>query len=711
MGTYKSFSFDNEYHGKTNIIITDRYSVQNAMPGDFQYYIKVNAGRSFVPSSVNAYAALLAHTVLINNTIYNTAGECVFLCDASGIFEDIAAGQIVRHDMTYSFENTIRRAYSDDIYTESNTTTRTNCPYYQFNAGLMSDEIEQQHPFNIDIEFSTNMPFFETGEEAVAYRTKTGDQRLAYLEEHCINFGGAYNLDTQYYHIYNNVGEGEQVRNTVTPTGDTSWRSLVFNANSVPVMYYMSDSYELVLKATDVVSSYYLPAPASVIHMVPENEWDTGLVAHGVNYGTLPSRLEATGVNLPDGIYDYGFSLDTNIYIFKDAAAANAALESGDFSGAVNYSGVSQGNSYVPPSFGQDEQNTTFGHGADTSPFTSSYVLTRQQLLAVARLFYTNDATLMDNIMEGLKLYGAKPVDAIAGLTLYPFDITEIVNTSGQNYMYWGSYKMDLDFNIQKVYSMLNAAYLDCGTIFLRPLFYSYLDYEPYTTLSVYLPFIGWQKVDIRPLIGKYVSVRYYIDIHTRACVAVILASGSSDGNGVMIAYYTGTIGVCLPVSASDFQAYANSALNSILQTAGGVVSGASTAIGAAGTIAAGGAMGVAGGAVAAGGIAAAGLSLAGGLFDMEKMGKPRDHAVTKGNYTSGIGCYMPQYIIWRYDIHEAIEPDGLAGIYGKPSSASGNVGSFSGYLKVRSAKLNTTGMTDTEANEVASLLKSGIYI
>lgn len=559
----------------------------------------------------------------------------------------------------------------------------------------------------------TNIPIFGTWAEATAYVRAATDELAKELITHALNYkeDPEYEPDTKYYHIYNEVGSGDQVRNTVTQTPDTTrgWRSLVFQANEVPVAFYASDSYELVLMLEDVVASYYLTAPGPVIRMVPENDWHDGLVNYQTFYGNLQNRMNATHTNLPDGTYDYGFSLDTNIYIFANYEDAVEAKTNKDYRKATNYNQISNGNTKLTPDFADEEQETVFGPGADTSPFTQSYVMTRNNVLGVALKFYDSDPDVVKAMLDGMTQFGANPANALAGLTLYPFDVNDIVNTVPQSHIYFGSYQMQLGFSVNKVLSMVNNAYLDCGTIFLRELYGNYMDYEPYTTVSVYLPFIGWQKLDIRPLINRNVNIRYYVDIHTRACVAVILAD---YGQGmVMVKYFTGTIGVCLPVTAADFQSYSNAALTSILSTAGGVVSGAGTALGAAGAIAAGGAGALSAGVVAAGGIAAAGLSLAGGLFDMEKLGKPKDHAMTHGNYTSGIGCYMPNYIIWRYDMHEPIEPDNLAEIYGKPSSASGKVSYFSGFLKVRSAKLNTTGMTNQEANEIAGLLKSGIYI
>ena len=114
MGVYKTYSFENDYGGITNVVITDRYKVENEMPDEFSYYIKVAAGRGFVPSSYQPYATLLEQTVLEDNTVSGISGECVFLANKNGIFENIAEALIVRHDMTYAYTNLVRNAYNDN---------------------------------------------------------------------------------------------------------------------------------------------------------------------------------------------------------------------------------------------------------------------------------------------------------------------------------------------------------------------------------------------------------------------------------------------------------------------------------------------------------------------------------------------------------------------------------------------------------------------
>lgn len=567
--------------------------------------------------------------------------------------------------------------------------------------------IQGEYNYHRDCVFYTNIPVFSEYLDCVRY-ILIGDNI-----ESAVNYKKAdFDDTTKYYYISNQRGLADCVRNSATPTGSMAWQSMRFSANAQPVLYY-NDDYSLTLVASNVVASYAMTAPVHIIDMVPESSWVEGeLMYSGLWYGTIMSRLQAKGETLPDGEYMYGFEFLTNIYIMADEAAAIEALESGDFSDAVNYTEVSEGGSYNPPDFGEDEQETTFGEGADTSPFMQTYVLDRNALIQIASAWYNTNPQTMADIITGLKMFGDIPQECLAGVTMYPFDVNKILTTSGQPYIYFGTYQLQLGTTVYKAIRLKSDAYLDCGTIFLASLQHSYKDFEPYTTLDVYLPYIGWQRMDISLLINKNVSVRYYVDIHTRACTACILA------NNVFVAQYSGNIGVGLPTCGADYQGYSNAMASTILGGASSVFSGAKgaqgAAMGAIGNIMSGAglALSVAGGVGGvAMGVASAAANTAATLNKLEAMGAPADHPQIKGGFTSCLGTYLPQSVLWRYIIHDTVEPNNFNTLCGRPSSASGNVGSFSGFLSCKSVNLNTNHMLDAEASEVYSLLKNGVFV
>lgn len=594
--------------------------------------------------------------------------------------------------------------YIDNVYRADFVNTN-----FSFDWDVYSQE--QQFPYytgsrNEVIVLATNIPIFDTAEHAAAYKEcKINDKDLAVslLRQYCINFKSepAYDGDkTKYYWIYNQRGLADCVRNTATPTGAQTWLSLKFQCNDIPVLYFGSD-YTLILKASGVVSSFSLDAPGYILDHVPESSWVDGLVTDGPFYGNIPTRLQATGEPLADGEYMYGFALNTNVYIFENEDAANDAILNDDFSKAVNFESITGGNTYLPPDFGDEEQNTTFGMGGGESLFSTMHIFTTSQLRTFATKVFDDSTSVIDAILNGLKLYGAEPIDVIGNLKYFPFDLSRVCNASGgYDYIYFGSYKME-NVPHMRVINMSGGGYIDAGTIFLRSLFNSYRDFEPYTQLHIYLPYIGWQSVDIGEIINKNVNIRYYIDIITGRCTAVMLA------DGVLIDYWNGVICADMMITATDARSYSAAALSSIGNGISKPITGATKGVELGSSAGPYGA--------AAGGVIGGGLGLiTGGLgtaFELEKLGLPKDHIKQSGSNTGLIGMNMPQYVIWRYDIHEALEPNSFNDFFGRPSTASGAVSSFSGYLSCKQVRLNSTGMTEEEANEVLALLKSGIYI
>lgn len=540
--------------------------------------------------------------------------------------------------------------------------------------------------------FDCNIPIFDT--EAHWHNfVETGDTTG------CYNANDEWQLDeTKYYYIYNNQTTGKLFNGSITPVSGAvyTWHSMKFSANSEPVLYY-DDAFGLTLQAKSVVASKAVQGPGYVLDNIPEEGWTEGALEYtGMFYGTVPDRIECCG-SLPDnGTYSYGYELNTNIYRFHDKASADYAQETGDYSGASNYYDLQSGNTHAPVTMGNAEGTTTFGSGSVTSPFVSSYICSRNDVLNVAGAFYSNDTSVIDNIKKGLELFGSEPFQALCGLSWFPFDLNTICTAQSQNWIYFGSYKHEPSgLSIDKIINLNSNGYVNAGSVYIAPLFNSYRDFEPFCQLSVYLPYHGWEMLDIAKYYKKTVNIRYYVDMYTNTYACALVADNQ------IIDVYPGNIGITLPISGTNMSQYANSMLQSVLGTVGGTAGGALT-----GAMIGGGVPGAVIGA-AVGGFA----GLAKGTFDMSQKGQPKDHLMIKGAFSGASASYMPQYVIFRYDIHNLIVPDNLTALYGRPSSSGGKISTFNGFLKCDTVKLNTSGMTDPEITETLTLLREGIFI
>lgn len=579
----------------------------------------------------------------------------------------------------------------DDVsYEWVESSELSDVPYTGYYGQQIGAHTEWEYYFDIDV----NFPVFDTYEHMVAY-IFTGSL------EGLLNGQAEYEVDeTKTYYIYNQRGQGDLLYGSVTQTGELSWESMRIISNKTPVLYFTGNGFEMRLKASGIVASKAMAGPGYTIDYVPEEQWPEHILDYtGPFYGDVAHYADAYG-SLPDaGSYIYGFQFSTNCYIFKNQADAEEAEATGDYEKAVNAYDMDNAY-YMPPKVGDPDNVTTFGSGAVTSPFVATYVCSRNDVLNVANAFYSDTPSIIDNIKQGLALFGSEPFQALCGLKYYSCSLSDIVNSVNQNYIYFGSYKHE-GVSVDKVVNLKTGGYIDAGTVTLTPVQRSFRSFEPYCGLTVYLPYIGWQKLNIADYFGKSVNVRYYIDIYTGSCVAALVA------DNVFVDYFTGTIGVDLPITGQMLSQYANSALNAVLGTAGGTVGGALSGAMLGSSIPG---IGTAVGAVAGAAVMGS-AGLASGMFKMSQKGAPKDSNHTKGNFTSSVGSYMPQYVIFRFDVHDLIIPDLLTDLYGRPSAASGRISSFSGFLQADTVKLNNNGMTEEEANEIVSLLKEGIFI
>lgn len=561
---------------------------------------------------------------------------------------------------------------------------------------LYGDSIDKF--FSMDV----NIPVFDNTTNAAAYLdAATESGALEILKDHCYNFKEAgYEVDdSEYYFIYTTLNTVNLLRGETTIDAESTqaYRSTRFMANTPPCLYF-SDAFTLKLMAPNVVAGYSLPSPQSVFEQVPDASYTPKTTGYnGDYYGNL-ERFLAAGKGYPgDGQYTpYATYFYSNIYIMASQEDAEEAIDTGDYSNAINFNEVNSGNYGMDPDFGED-LDVDFGEGTFSSPFVAQYVMSEGGVRDVCSIFFDDDQGLIDDIKKGLELFGSKPVDAIMSLYAFPFDATTIGNCQQQSYIYFGSYKHTLTNPVNRIYNQLSN-YLDLGSVYLRPIFYNWRDYRN-LTLSVYLPYVGWQDLQVEKYVDQLVSIRYYVDLNTRQCAAVLVCTDGS-GRSRMCDYFTGEIGVELPIVGSNFSEYARSEIQHIKNVAKSMLNPLSLE-----TLS---------------NVSNVGDTLAGtsstfsnyGMYKFGQNGSPKDIQMTKGSFSSGVGMYLPQNVIFRYDIHDVVEPELLSSLAGKPSTASGKISQFSGFLSGRVSKLVTTGMTDSEITEVQNaIMNDGIYI
>lgn len=234
-----------------------------------------------------------------------------------------------------------------------------------------------------------------------------------------------------------------------------------------------------------------------------------------------------------------------------------------------------------------------------------------------------------------------------------------------------------LDSEVPSDYVTQQYVTVDCGSVDLNETFANVFDYSPFTSVQLYLPFVGIVPLDVADVMRSTISVKYDVDIFTGACLASVVVN-RDYGEGVLY-QYSGNCAAQYPLSSGSYM---------------GIVAGiASIAGGAVATIASGG--------------TAAPVLLGAAGAAMSSHTQVQHSGSFSGN-AGAMGCKIPYLIISRpqtamYD--EAGEMEGL------PANNSVRVGDCTGFVKAKAIRFINVSATDTELEMIESLLIDGIYV
>lgn len=330
--------------------------------------------------------------------------------------------------------------------------------------------------------------------------------------------------------------------------------------------------------------------------------------------------------------------------------------------------------------------------------FNSVYALTGAQVNDL--LDYFNTSSFIDD----LKLLFNTPIENVISLRVFPFDIkanSDITEPPADTGIVIGN----VNTNILG-YSMdfQNLKVLEAGYFVFPKRYFNFLDYAPYTSIELFLPYIGFINIDPQLVLGKITYIDYVADIATGKCTAFIsVAEGSASENKEIIMTCDGTIGHELQIGGGQGAEIARNMLKLGVGVTAGVVtavatSGASTALQA-------GEVGAKASAVATG------ASILGNTA-VNAITAGQVH-ITKGGVSQPtVSAYAPQTpyaIITRPNI---ITPSTYNHDYGKPSGKSAVLGSLTGFTVVDSIHVEGLATaTSDEVAEVERLLKQGVIL
>lgn len=181
-----------------------------------------------------------------------------------------------------------------------------------------------------------------------------------------------------------------------------------------------------------------------------------------------------------------------------------------------------------------------------TAGFCRIYRPSFSQVSALASYMWT-DQSFLQTVINHLKQILENPIDAIISLSIVPC-VPDVLSDEEVKVMYvpTGVYMPPVQRQFVSV---------DCGTYTLTEMYGSALDYNPYTSVQLYLPYIGIVQLDTDEVMGKTISIGYRIDVVTGVCCAYVKA------NNDVLYQFSGHCSIHQPITSADFSGYINAAL------------------------------------------------------------------------------------------------------------------------------------------------------
>lgn len=407
--------------------------------------------------------------------------------------------------------------------------------------------------------------------------------------------------------------------------------------------------------------------------------------------GTTPASNMSTFDFLRDGMRFYmtiltgidEYAAITSIMPIVDLSQFAAAAPSKVFSllASNSYANILVASAPDPYEEGGGASNEEGGDG-DTDPeddpveeetlplpavvglgFATIYVPTQADLYNLAAYMWGGNLDL-DNF---LKLF-ANPMDSILGLSAVP-----VVLSGTYEPIYLGG--QQLQGVTMPRYTGRTSVKVDMGTTTIKERWGAYLDYDPYTELAIYVPFIGIKNIKADDVMGKTIRLMYNIDILSGACVAYLRTEGGS-----VLYEWSGQCAVQLPITGANWDNIFSTAVSTAATLGGALFAPASAP--------------VLGGAVASAAVQAVAA-------------KPRIERSGAMNGITGFLGQLRPYILRTTP--EAYIPGDQNKFIGYPSYMSVNLGELTGYNEIASIHLENIPATGDELAELESILKGGV--
>ena len=206
--------------------------------------------------------------------------------------------------------------------------------------------------------------------------------------------------------------------------------------------------------------------------------------------------------------------------------------------------------------------------------FNRYFALSFNDIIDLADFLYTDDENQIELIMKGLKLNGENPMNFMIGLRMFPFNVLTYMQNHRTEEISFGN-----GVQTGVMGEQLNeddSFTIDLGHCKFPRYFKNFLDYEPYTTAKLFIPYCGEVEIPTSIFAGQKIHVRLIVDITTGSCVgAVSLGSGENEK---YIMFVPGMCAVEIPMTGTNATEYVSRGYDALNKVIGGALQATSGA-------------------------------------------------------------------------------------------------------------------------------------
>ena len=311
---------------------------------------------------------------------------------------------------------------------------------------------------------------------------------------------------------------------------------------------------------------------------------------------------------------------------------------------------------------------------SNVNVFNRSFAVNANTVKNLADFLWNADETKFQEIVKGLALMGENPMNGIIDLRLFPFNVALKNSATEAEPIVIG--RTNTGVNGIKLTEKVNSL-IDLGECTFFTKFKNFLDYEPYTTAQLYIPYIGVVPVSTAEFMGHRISVKMIVDYTTGAGTAIVFK------DDIPFIYRNGVVGISIPMTGNDSASYASTVIGNVV---GGAVSGVSS--------------------IASGNIGGV-ISSAEKIYSGFATGTNYQEASAS---SPSVATWQPQRCYFIIDRPILNVPDNYGRTIGFACEKTGKLSDFKGFTIVSNPEINFR-CTDNERQYMINMLESGVFV